>query len=95
MWPPRGATQSGKGYQLGSDLSGAVAVASRDRYKNGGCPVIISSQREAVIILIVNIVDQRKIIFVLTFKSTSVGWLIIVDLKGLSLGFYERRGLYI
>ena len=42
---PGGATQSGKGYQLRSNLSGAVAVTGQDCYKKGGCPVIISSQR--------------------------------------------------
>ena len=62
---PGGATQSRKGYQLRSNLSGAVAVASEDGYKKGGCPVIISSQRGAVIVLIVNIVHQITIIFVL------------------------------
>ena len=61
---PGGATQSEKGYQLRSDLLGAVAVANQDGYKKGGCPVIISSQREAVTVLIVNIVDQITIVFV-------------------------------
>ena len=32
---PGGATQSRKGYQLRSNLSGAVAVASQDGYKKG------------------------------------------------------------
>ena len=62
---PGGATQSRKGYQLQSNLSGAVTVASQDGYKKGGCPVIISSQRGAVIVLIGNIVHQITIIFVL------------------------------
>ena len=66
-----GATRSGKGYQLRSDLLGAVAVASQDGYKKGGCPVIISSQRGAVIVLIANIVDQKTIIFVLIIHKDS------------------------
>ena len=59
-----GVTQSRKGYQLRSNLSGAGDVASQDGYKKGGCPVIISSQRGAVV-LIVNVVHQITIIFVL------------------------------
>ena len=58
-----GVLSLGKGYQLRSDLSGAVAVASQDGYKKGGCPVIISSQRRAVIVLIVDILDQTAIVF--------------------------------
>ena len=42
---PGGATQSRKVYQLRSDLSGAVAVAGQDGYKNGGCPVLIYPPR--------------------------------------------------
>ena len=75
---PGGATRSGKGYQLRSDLLGTVAVASQDGYKKGGCPVIISCKRGAVIVLFVNIVDQKPIIFVLIIhkdfqKYTLVG----------------------
>ena len=68
---PGEATQSRKGYQLRSNLSGAVAVASQDGYKKGGCPVIISSQRGAVIVLTVNIVHQITIIFVLIIHKDS------------------------
>ena len=57
---PGGATQSGKGYQLRSDLLGDVAVVSQNGYKKGGCPVIISSKRGAVIVLIANIVDRKN-----------------------------------
>ena len=68
-----GATQSEKGYQLRSNLLGALAVASQDGYKKGGggCPVIISSQRGTVIVLIVNIVDQIMITFVLIIHKES------------------------
>ena len=48
-----GLLEPGKGYYLRSHLSGAVAVASQDGYKKGGCSVIVSSQRVAVIVLIV------------------------------------------
>ena len=68
---PGGATQSRKGYQLRSNLSGAVAVTSQDGYKKGGCPVIISSQRGAFIVLIVDIVHQITIIFVLIIHKDS------------------------
>ena len=36
-----------------------MAVTSQDGYKKGGCPVIISCKRGAVIVLIANIVDQN------------------------------------
>ena len=68
---PGGATQSRKGYQLRSNLSGARAVASQDGYKKGGCPVIISFHSGAVIVLIVNIVHQIIIIFVLIIHNDS------------------------
>ena len=68
---PGEATQSGKEYQLRSKLLGVVAVASQDGYKKGGCPVIISSQKRAVIVLIVNIVHQITIIFVLVIHKDS------------------------
>ena len=68
---PGGATQSRKGYELWSNLSVAVAVASQDGYKKGGCPVIISSQRGAVIVLIVSVVHQTTIIFVLIIHTDS------------------------
>ena len=74
--PPGGATQSRKGYQLWSNLSGAVAVTSQDCYKKGGCPVIISSQRGAVIVLIVIVVHQITTLFVLIIHKdfTSILW---------------------
>ena len=73
---PGEATQSRKGYQLRSDLSGAGAVASQDGYKKGGCPVMISSKRGSVIVLIVNVVHQITIIFVLIIHKdfTSIHW---------------------
>ena len=70
-YTPGGATQSGKGYQLRSDLSGAVAVVSRDDYKKRGCPDMISPQRGAVIVLIVNIADQITLVFVLIINKLS------------------------
>ena len=66
-----GCTQSRKEYQLGSDLIGAVAIASQEGSKKGGCPVIISSKREAVKVLIVNIVDKITLIFVLIIYKDS------------------------
>ena len=39
--------------------------------KKGGCRVIISSKRGAVIVLIANIVDQKTIIFVLIIHEDS------------------------
>ena len=45
--------------------------------KMGGCQIIISSKRGAVTVLNVNNLDQ----------------ITVADLKGLSLGFYEKRGL--
>ena len=48
-----------------------MAVASQDSYKMGGCPVVISSQRGAVIVLIVNMVHQIRIIFVLIIHKDS------------------------
>ena len=71
QFPGGGATQSGKGYQLRSDLLGAVAVASQDGYKKGGCPVNISSKRGAVIVLIANIVDHKTVIVVLIMHRDS------------------------
>ena len=81
---PGGATQSGKGYQLlRSNLSGAVAVAGQDCYKKGGCPVIISSQRGAVIVLIVNSVHEITIIFVLIIHKDSHKYTLVGKTKRL------------
>ena len=47
------------------------------RLKMGGCQIITSSKRGAVTVLNVNKLHQ----------------ITVADLKGLSLGFYEKRGL--
>ena len=72
-WCPGGggATQSVKGYQLRYDLSEAVAVMSQDGYKKGGCPVIISPKRVAIIVLIANSIHQKTIMFVLIIHKYS------------------------